>query len=422
VTACAAKATQPLCLQLDLSVDLRDVHLRKSQSTQIACRHFNEAFGMTVPVFYSSADALHRVVVPEVNTSPAMASRPCQGQATFSKNSRSPSQSRAAVSPSRSSLQKGAWLCSRSERSVGHAPTGFILAGRLVVGPDPRRPKPETTAMTLSDTQALILRQAAEHEAGLAPLPKIPAAARNAVVRSMLKGGLLVEVTAPPEYAGRGWLQDEAGAWIALRITDNGLAALDLEPAGSAPVLPAVDTQEIAAPVIPPLSPEAASSPQDAPTLRPSLRAASAAVITAWEASQPLDAALASLRANLASRPARAPRAAGTPRRRREGTKQAAVLALLRRPEGATVAQVVDATGWAPHTVRGFFAGLRTRHGIKVTVLERGLTVETPAMRPLVRPSRGAARGPRPRSGPAPDARWRPWSGHHAAGRQRGDG
>jgi hypothetical protein len=35
------------------------------------------------------------------------------------------------------------------------------------------------------------------------------------------------------------------------------------------------------------------------------------------------------------------------------------------------VAQVVEVTSWAPHTVRGFFAGLRTRHGIEVTVLER---------------------------------------------------
>jgi hypothetical protein len=35
------------------------------------------------------------------------------------------------------------------------------------------------------------------------------------------------------------------------------------------------------------------------------------------------------------------------------------------------VAQVVEATGWAPHTVRGFFASLRPRHGIEVTVLER---------------------------------------------------
>ena len=47
------------------------------------------------------------------------------------------------------------------------------------------------------------------------------------------------------------------------------------------------------------------------------------------------------------------------------------MLALLRRPEGATVAQIAEATGWAPHTVRGFFAGLKKRQGITVEVLER---------------------------------------------------
>jgi hypothetical protein len=46
------------------------------------------------------------------------------------------------------------------------------------------------------------------------------------------------------------------------------------------------------------------------------------------------------------------------------------VLALLRRPEGATVAQIAEATGWANHTVRGFFAGLKKR-SIEVTVLDR---------------------------------------------------
>jgi hypothetical protein len=45
----------------------------------------------------------------------------------------------------------------------------------------------------------------------------------------------------------------------------------------------------------------------------------------------------------------------------REGTKQEQVLAMLRRPEGATVAQIAEATGWAQHTVRGFFAGLKRR-------------------------------------------------------------
>jgi hypothetical protein len=38
-------------------------------------------------------------------------------------------------------------------------------------------------------------------------------------------------------------------------------------------------------------------------------------------------------------------------------SKQAEVIALLRRPEGVTVAEVVAATGWQPHTVRGLFSG-----------------------------------------------------------------
>jgi predicted transcriptional regulator len=44
------------------------------------------------------------------------------------------------------------------------------------------------------------------------------------------------------------------------------------------------------------------------------------------------------------------------------------VLAMLRRPEGATVAQIAEATGWAQHTVRGFFAGLKKRQGITVEI------------------------------------------------------
>jgi hypothetical protein len=38
-------------------------------------------------------------------------------------------------------------------------------------------------------------------------------------------------------------------------------------------------------------------------------------------------------------------------------SKQAAVIALLRRPEGVTVGEIVSATGWQPHTVRGLFSG-----------------------------------------------------------------
>jgi hypothetical protein len=54
--------------------------------------------------------------------------------------------------------------------------------------------------------------------------------------------------------------------------------------------------------------------------------------------------------------------------RERANTKQAKVIAMLKRPAGATVEQIVKATDWQPHTVRGFFAGaLKKRLGIEVT-------------------------------------------------------
>jgi DNA-binding MarR family transcriptional regulator len=52
----------------------------------------------------------------------------------------------------------------------------------------------------------------------------------------------------------------------------------------------------------------------------------------------------------------------------RDGTKQARVIAMLRRREGATIDQIVEATAWRPHTVRGFFAGaLKRKLGLEVT-------------------------------------------------------
>ena len=43
--------------------------------------------------------------------------------------------------------------------------------------------------------------------------------------------------------------------------------------------------------------------------------------------------------------------------RTRDNSKQATVLQMLRRPEGATISQICGATKWQAHTARGFFAG-----------------------------------------------------------------
>ncbi len=52
----------------------------------------------------------------------------------------------------------------------------------------------------------------------------------------------------------------------------------------------------------------------------------------------------------------------------REGTKQATLIAMLRAPEGATIAEIMAATGWQSHTVRGAMSGaIKKKLGLEVT-------------------------------------------------------
>ena len=60
--------------------------------------------------------------------------------------------------------------------------------------------------------------------------------------------------------------------------------------------------------------------------------------------------------------------AAPMPARRRTGTKQEKVIAMLRRAEGATIDEIAAATQWVPHTARGFLSGtLKKKLGMAIT-------------------------------------------------------
>jgi hypothetical protein len=275
--------------------------------------------------------------------------------------------------------------------------------------------------MKLSDTQRAILLAAAEHPEHLAyPPERLPAGAKQKVAQALLKNDLVIGVHRPAYDAIAKWTVD--GDEMLLKITDDGLRAIGIDPnagdaaeedeqsaaaiarrnaerrAAAEAAAPVADTAptggedaaEADAPAeeaeptqVAPTAPAASGRAEDlalldaalaTPASRVSLRDAAQRVLDAWddEANQRYDLtdAMDALREILA-KPARATREPGAPRKPREGTKQETVLAMLRREEGATIAQICEATGWQQHTVRGFFAGLKKRQGIEVKVLER---------------------------------------------------
>jgi len=176
----------------------------------------------------------------------------------------------------------------------------------------------------LSDTQLLILSAAAQRDdRNVLPLPgSLRGGAATKVVGALLSRGLIAETASDSQTKAdaapnRIWRNDDDGGAILLHITDAGLAAIGIEPE-DANTGPAGATD--------------ATTDAPAPDTPGELEAA--------------------------------PKA----RTLREGTKQATLIAMLRAPEGATIEEIMAATNWQSHTVRGAMAGaLKKKLGLEVT-------------------------------------------------------
>ena len=233
--------------------------------------------------------------------------------------------------------------------------------------------------MSLSPAAPIVLTRAAERpDRRLEFHRKLPTAARHKMIDAMLRDGLIIETQGDYRLGDGALLIENSATGLmltTLALTDAGLRALNLEPphTGAAVAPTAASDAAVAQEAM--AVADALEAGHGTPAPRNTLRHAAVAVLAAWDDQDDrdtdiiaaLETPMAILRDLLAKKTQRPD---GTPRKPREGTKQQAVIVLLRRDEGTNIAQIVAATAWAQHTVRGFLANLK-RKGITVEVLER---------------------------------------------------
>jgi hypothetical protein len=167
----------------------------------------------------------------------------------------------------------------------------------------------------LTDTQTIILSAGAQRPDNIAlPLPKgLHGAAAKMAVTKMIAHGWLQEVDANLRRGEPLWRETGDGHGTTLVVTDAGLLAIGIEPVAVKPVTNLRNAK-----------PEPDPQP------------------TATDTPKPVNI--------------------------RAGTKQAQIIALLQRPEGAAITEIVAETGWMAHSVRGMISGaLKKKLGLPIT-------------------------------------------------------
>lgn len=178
---------------------------------------------------------------------------------------------------------------------------------------------------TFSDTQLVILSAACARDNRMVlPLPKsLKGGAAAKVITALITRGLVTEIEANVLRGDPVWRADGDGRKLTLAATAAADAVLDGGTAEAAPP-----------------APQRADSARKAKT-----------------AATPRSAI---------PKATKAPAAPATGKARL-GTKQAQLIAMLRRARGASIAEIAEALDWQHHTVRGALAGaLKKKLGLAI--------------------------------------------------------